>query len=54
MTTLPDLPSVLWLDTCGEYKPEPPLQSDVRVDNAIIGVGFICMIKQGCFTVRGV
>ena len=40
MTTLPDLPNVLWLDTYGKYKPEPLLKGDVKVDTAIIGGGF--------------
>jgi len=40
MTALPDLPNVLWLDTYGEYKPEPHLRGDVKVDIAIIGGGF--------------
>jgi len=39
MTTLPDLPNVLRLDTYGEYKPEPPLQGDVKVDILLLVVG---------------
>jgi glycine/D-amino acid oxidase-like deaminating enzyme len=37
---LPDSPLSLWLDTYGEYKPEPSLQGDTKVDVAIIGGGF--------------
>lgn len=37
---LPNSPLSLWLDTFGEYKPEPPLQGDIKVDAAIIGGGF--------------
>jgi|GEM_PF-5002482 len=42
MTALPDLPNVLWLDTYGKYKPEPPLQGDVKVDIVVVGsLGFV-------------
>ncbi len=38
--SLPDSPLSLWLDTFGNYTPEPPLQSNIAVDVAIIGGGF--------------
>lgn len=37
---LPDSPKSLWLDTLGEYTPEPALQSEINVDVAVIGGGF--------------
>jgi glycine/D-amino acid oxidase-like deaminating enzyme len=40
MTVLPDSPLSLWLDTYGPYTPEPPLDSAVAVDVAVIGGGF--------------
>lgn len=40
MTTLPDSPLSLWLDTYGPYTPAPPLAGDVEVEVAIIGGGF--------------
>jgi glycine/D-amino acid oxidase-like deaminating enzyme len=39
MATLPNSPLSLWLDTFGDYAPEPPLQGDITVDVAIIGGG---------------
>lgn len=40
MKPLPDSPLSLWLDTFGEYQPEPPLEGDRSVDVAVIGGGF--------------
>jgi len=40
MSLLPDPPRSLWLDTYGEYLPQPPLQGEIRADVAIIGGGF--------------
>jgi glycine/D-amino acid oxidase-like deaminating enzyme len=44
MIALPDPPNVLWLDTYGEYKPEPPLEGEITVDIAIIGAGFTGLV----------
>jgi glycine/D-amino acid oxidase-like deaminating enzyme len=40
MNPFPDSPLSLWLETYGDYSPEPPLQGSQRVDVAIIGGGF--------------
>lgn len=40
MKPLPDSPLSLWLDTFGEYQPQPPLEGDRSVDVAVIGGGF--------------
>lgn len=40
MKPLPDSPLSLWLDTFGEYQPQPSLEGDRSVDVAIIGGGF--------------
>jgi glycine/D-amino acid oxidase-like deaminating enzyme len=40
MQSLPDSPLSLWLDTYGEYTPNPPLRDDVDVDVVILGGGF--------------
>ncbi|HEY44559.1 MAG TPA: FAD-dependent oxidoreductase [Anaerolineae bacterium] len=44
MVALPDTPNVLWLDTYGEYEPEPSLDGEVTVDIAIIGGGFTGLV----------
>jgi glycine/D-amino acid oxidase-like deaminating enzyme len=44
MITLPDPPNVLWLDTYGEYEPEPPLGGELIVDIAIIGGGYTGLV----------
>ena len=36
----PDSPLSLWLDTFGDYKPQPELQEHISVDVAVIGGGF--------------
>jgi glycine/D-amino acid oxidase-like deaminating enzyme len=40
MSSLPESPLSLWLDTYGPYSPEPPLQGECDVDIAILGGGF--------------
>ena len=40
MTSLPEAPLSLWLDTYGTYTPEPPLKEELEVDIAVIGGGF--------------
>lgn len=40
MKPLPEAPLSLWLDTCGDYTPRPPLQGEQKVDIAVIGGGF--------------
>lgn len=40
METFPAPPKSFWLDTYGEYLPEPPLEGEAKVDIAIIGGGF--------------
>lgn len=40
MKPLPDSPLSLWLDTFGEYQPQPPLEGDRSVDVVVIGGGF--------------
>ncbi|RCK71685.1 MAG: putative oxidoreductase [Anaerolineae bacterium] len=40
MKPLPDSPLSLWLDTFGEYQPQPPLEGNRSVDVAILGGGF--------------
>ncbi|MBW1984775.1 MAG: FAD-dependent oxidoreductase [Deltaproteobacteria bacterium] len=40
MTTLPESPLSLWLDTYGPYSAEPQLKEDLDVDIAVIGGGF--------------
>ncbi|MCS6907488.1 MAG: FAD-binding oxidoreductase [Anaerolineales bacterium] len=40
MQSLPDSPLSLWLDTYGEYHPQPPLEGEIEADIAIIGGGF--------------
>lgn len=40
MKPLPDSPLSLWLDTFGEYQPQPPLEGNRSVDVAVIGGGF--------------
>jgi len=40
MKPLPDSPLSLWLDTYGEYQPQPSLEGETVVDVAIIGGGF--------------
>lgn len=44
MPTFPNPPHVLWLDTYGDYEPEPALEGDVKVDIAIIGGGFTGLV----------
>jgi glycine/D-amino acid oxidase-like deaminating enzyme len=44
MPTFPNPPHVLWLDTYGEYRPEPALEGDLKVDIAIIGGGFTGLV----------
>ncbi len=40
MQSLPASPLSLWLDTYGEYTPQPPLEGEIAVDIAVIGGGF--------------
>lgn len=40
MKPLPDSPLSLWLDTFGEYQPQPPLEGNRSVDVAVLGGGF--------------
>jgi glycine/D-amino acid oxidase-like deaminating enzyme len=40
MVRLPDSPLSLWLDTFGDYQPEPALEGDLNVDIAVVGGGF--------------
>jgi glycine/D-amino acid oxidase-like deaminating enzyme len=40
MKPLPDSPLSLWLDTYGEYHPQPPLEGEITVDVTVIGGGF--------------
>jgi len=40
MKNLPESPLSLWLETYGDYSPEPPLQGNHKVDIAVIGGGF--------------
>lgn len=40
MKPLPDSPLSLWLDTYGNYQPQPALEGDIKVDLAVIGGGF--------------
>ncbi len=40
MKPLPDSPLSLWLDTYGEYRPQPALEGEINVDVVIIGGGF--------------
>ncbi len=40
MQIFPDSPLSLWLDTYGDYSPDPPISEDITVDTAIIGGGF--------------
>ncbi len=40
MKPLPDSPLSLWLDTYGEYQPQPSLEGETVVDVAVIGGGF--------------
>lgn len=40
MDSLPPIPRSMWLETAGEYEPNPPLQGEASVDVAIIGGGF--------------
>lgn len=44
MPMFPNPPHVLWLDTYGDYEPEPALEGDVKVDIAIIGGGFTGLV----------
>jgi len=44
MPTFPNAPHALWLDTYGDYEPEPALEGDVKVDIAIIGGGFTGLV----------
>jgi glycine/D-amino acid oxidase-like deaminating enzyme len=44
MPMFPNPPHVLWLDTYGDYEPEPALDGDVKVDIAIIGGGFTGLV----------
>lgn len=43
MKTLPEIPRSYWLDSYGEYTPQPPLKGEVQCDVAIIGGGFTGM-----------
>ncbi|RMF10334.1 MAG: FAD-dependent oxidoreductase [Candidatus Neomarinimicrobiota bacterium] len=40
MAVFPHSPLSLWLDTYGDYQPQPPLRGDRKVDVAVIGGGF--------------